>query len=485
MKRIRLWPRTRLRSLSATTILLFVVACVLGAGAAACPGVASARTVARGIADYAFTSISTTPDQQTAMLRETRYELGATYVRFFVSWAAAEPERGPLDSTSNYMTGVASAVSQARQDGLKVMITFEYVPQWASAWSSLGLESYQPNDAMSTTYLPDFQEFCQDVATLFQGRVYAYECWNEPNLWLSLFPQKTPQDKNFAAHLYVKMLRSFSAGISAVKPKALRVAGATAPAGADHPSIYNTSPQRFAAVIKATKGWSSLFDAYSHHPYVPGASPRLWPEAAPGNPDTTVTLENLGTLLKLFPKKPFFLTEYGYQTAACQSFGGQHVNQITQANYLRRAYAYVARYPQVKLLMWFDLKDDSPPAPYLGFYTGLRTAGGAAKRAWYVFAGGNHLGLSAPAAIKQGATLTLTGKLSCSSVGDVAGKPLVVQSHLPGRSWVTVKTVRSQVAGLLTSPGLYTAHLRPKASAYYRVTWLGVTTSRTRHVAVK
>jgi hypothetical protein len=42
-----------------------------------------------------------------------------------------------------------------------------------------------------------------------------------------------------------------------------------------------------------------------------------------------------------------------------------------------------------------------------------------------------------------------------------------------------VKTIYSQVGGL------YSARLRPKASAYYRVTWLGVTTSRIRHVAVK
>ncbi len=342
--RARLWPHTRLRSSSATTILLFVVVCVLGAGAAVCPGVASARTVARGIADTAFTALSTTPDQQAAMLHETRYELDATYVRFFVSWAAAEPQQPVLgqpvyDPNSAYMLGVASAVSQARQDGLKVIITFDKVPEWASDptfWKQTN--GYQPYDAMSTKYLSAFRAFCQAVAAQFQGQVYAYECWNEPNLYLSLFPQQTKHDILFGAHLYVRMLRSFSAGIragdpgSAGAPRPLVIAGATSPRGSANRNTYETSPQRFAAVIKATKGWASLFDAYSHHPYMPGASPRLWPEAAPGSPNTTVTLENLGTLLKLFPGKPFFLTEYGYQTAACQAFTGQHVNQITQAN---------------------------------------------------------------------------------------------------------------------------------------------------------
>ena len=223
--------------------------------------------------------------------------------------------------------------------------------------------------------------------------------------------------------------------------------------------------------------------AYSHHPYMPGASPRLWPEAAPGSPNTTVTLQNLGTLLKLFPKKPFFLTEYGYQTAPCVWFSGQYVNQITQANYLRRAYAFVARYPQVKLLMWYLLKDESPMgSPNRGFYTGLRTAGGAAKRAWYVFARGNRLTLIAPTSIKRGSVLTLTGRLSCLSVGGLNGKQLVVQRHLPGRAWSTVRTVYTRTVN--TVAGLYTVRLSPRRAFHYRVKWRGVVTSRIRYVAV-
>ena len=465
--------------LSSTPILLVVVACLVATGAALWPGVASARTVARGVADSTITSM--TADQQAAALHEIRSELGGTYVRFFVSWAAAEPQQGAYDPASAYMKGVASAVDLARQNGLKVMITFQDVPKWASdrkywSWETPG--GYKSHVAMSSTYLPKFREFCKTIATQFHGQVYAYECWNEPNLYLYLFPQSTPQDKNFGAHLYVKMLSRCSAGIRAGDPAARVVAGGTSPRGSFTSHMYATPPQRFAAVIKAA-GVSSLFDRYSHHPYTPGASPRLWPEAAPRDPNTTVTLQNLGTLLKLFPSKPFFLTEYGYQTAACQSFSGQHVDQITQASYLKRAYAYAARYPQVKLLMWFLLKDHKPQDPYQGFYTGLRTADGTAKLAWYAFARGNHLTLSAPASIKSGAALMLTGQVSCASVGALAGKPLVVERRHGRGSWSTVKTVYSGAAGA------YTVQLRPKASAYYRVTWRGVVTSSTRHVRVK
>jgi hypothetical protein len=497
MKRAEPRPRTWLHTVVGALALVFFVGCLMVAGTAMWPGVASARTVARGIADSSFIATMTS-DPATAQqeMSQVKNELGATYIRFFVSWADAEPGNPATtryDPVSVYMAGVVAAVSQAQQDGLKVMITLDEVPRWASDSSHWKGGVYQPNDAMSTAHLADFQTFCHDLARQLEGKVYAYECWNEPNLYLSLYPQKTKQDKSFAAHLYVKMLRRFSAGIRAGAHSRATdatapfvVAGATAPRGSNSPDAYSTSPQRFAAVIKAAKV-TSLFDAYSHHPYTPGASRRLWPEAAPTNPGTTVSLENLRALLKLFPTKPFFLTEYGYQTAACQSFTGQHVSQINQAGYLERAYAYAARYRQVKMLMWFLLRDFKPADPNQGFYTGLATASGTPKRAWYAFAGRNTLTLNSPASIKRGATLTLTGTLSCIPAGGgLAGQQLVVQRRLPGRPWSTLKTVSSQAAGAYSVPaaGSYTVQLKPKASAFYRVAWLGVVTSRTRHVAV-
>src|SRR5450759_5204561 len=103
----------------------------------------------------------------------------------------------------------------------------------------------------TTPGLPAFGAFCQAVATQFRGQVYAYEGWNEPNLYIYLFPQSTPQDKNFGAHLYVKMLRKFSAGIRAGDAAALVVAGATASQGSAAANAYRSPPRRFAAVIKA------------------------------------------------------------------------------------------------------------------------------------------------------------------------------------------------------------------------------------------
>ena len=136
-------------------------------------------------------------------------------------------------------------------------------------------------------------------------------------------------------------------------------------------------------------GAARFFDVYSHHPYTPGGSINAAPDRPPNDPSHTVTLWNLRTLLRLFPGKPFYLTEYGYNTKPCRDFGGFTVSEAAQARYLKSAYRYAARYPQVKLLIWFLLRDTRPStgAADLGIYCGLRRPNGERKPSWYAFAG--------------------------------------------------------------------------------------------------
>ena len=68
---------------------------------------------------------------------------------------------------------------------------------------------------------------------------------------------------------------------------------------------------------------------------------------------------------------------------------GIHGCEATQALYLKHAFALAARYPRVKLLIWYLVVDEGPypgaPADE-GVYTGLRRADGARKPSWYAFA---------------------------------------------------------------------------------------------------
>ena len=106
----------------------------------------------------------------------------------------------------------------------------------------------------------------------------------------------------------------------------------------------------------------SVFDAYSHHPYTVGGTSSIAPEDMPHYPNLTVSLGNISTLLKIFPTKPFYITEYGYYTEYRIAMG-IYVNQVTQALFLPRAYNFVARYPQIKALIWYPYQDMGPANP--------------------------------------------------------------------------------------------------------------------------
>ena len=324
-------------------------------------------------------------------LREDTTGLHAQFTRILVDWARAQP-RGANTYNTGYLDHIKSIVQACKQHGLKVIVTLSYTPRWASErkfWSrpppTFRKGVYQSFYPIAPAHLPDFGSFALKLAQLLRGDVFGYECWNEPNLWPCIYPQRTAGDPHFAVTRYVAMLRQFSPAIRRGDPQALVIAGATAPMGSN--DRFRTSPLTFAQTLKAD-GAAQLFDAYSHHPYVIGGIRDPAPGAMPPWPSAFVTLANLKSLLDIFPDKPFYLTEYGYNTRPCTAFGYFAVSDRTQAHYLRSAYAVADRYPQVKLLMWYLAKDWRPPGQPLdaGLYMGLRRLNGTKKLAWWAFA---------------------------------------------------------------------------------------------------
>jgi hypothetical protein len=180
------------------------------------------------------------------------------------------------------------------------------------------------------------------------------------------------------------MLKAFSEGVRRSGTGMTIVAGATAPLGGN--DRYRTSPQRFATYLK-THRTTALFDVYSHHPYTPGGTRRPSPSGLPNDPKTTVTLANLQVLLRIFPGKPFYLTEYGYNTRPSAYFGGFSVSESVQARYLKAAYARASKYSRVKVMIWYLLSDVKPASgpSRNGIYCGLKTASGVRKPSWNAF----------------------------------------------------------------------------------------------------
>ena len=369
-------------------ISVFAAALVLCTRLTAGPAAQPACAVAKGLIDHRLES-TTSAAERAALIKQIGPQLGARWVRLTVNWRLLEPTRGAYDPVR--VKRLDELVDGLHARGVRVILTTCYLPAWATDkywWSHPPAgyaQGYQPFYPIRAGALSDYARLGKYLARHFKGRVQALECWNEPNLWPYLFPQRTPADPFYAARTYLRMLRAFHTGVKRAHTSVKIVAGATAPIGLN--DRYRTSPQRFAGFLKR-HGAARLFDAYSHHPYAPGGSMYPAPDQPPNDRSTTVTLYNLRTLLRLFPSKPFYLTEYGYNTHPSRKFGGFTGSNTVQARYLRRAYSYAARYRQVKMLLWFRLYDTRPsngPADS-GVYSGLREAGGARKPAWNAFA---------------------------------------------------------------------------------------------------
>jgi hypothetical protein len=374
------------RALTVTLAAALVLTAALTAALAAAPP--SADALQRGMVDDRW--VHADEATREAILTEYAKRLRVQVVRVTIQWPKAEPERGQYDEA--YLANIESAVIAARRHKIRVMIMVYQTPKWASDqrfWNkppSPQIEKgYQPFYPIRRTNLADFRRFAEMLAGRFKGRVTWYECWCEPNLANYLYPQQYRGDKHFASRTYARYLQAFYKGIKAGYRRAVVLGGVTGPWGKNN--RWSTSPQRFARHLKALRAWR-WFNGYSHHPYPVGGIPPA-PNKRPRFPQYTVSLYNARTLLRIFPKKQFYFTEYGYTTKAVKVFGGGRVTPARQARYLTMAYRMAKRLPRVRMLLWLQWKDTPPAAgkpSNLGHYFGLRYANGKRKPSWYRYA---------------------------------------------------------------------------------------------------
>lgn len=105
-----------------------------------------------------------------------------------------------------------------------------------------------------------------------------------------------------------------------------------------------------------------------------------------------------------------------------------------------------------------------------GVYTGLRRAGGGRKPAWYAYAGGTGVSLSAP---------TRAGRATWHG-GMAPSQALIVQGRRLGtRHWYRLLRLTSD------ADGRYRLSITFSGAAQYRTVWSGVRTSPKRTVQVR
>jgi hypothetical protein len=386
---------------------------------------AQARGVARGIVEPRLESGCDVDLTQVPSLTQQMGAggLGATWTRILVRWAKIQPARpGALSQNDEDHDGYADAyvheldtvVHALSTQHINVIMTVTDVPKWAS---NSALWAHPPSGSFGPGYSPIYAMKADDPKVLGQyarlgawlaGRyrtsVGYFECWNEPNLGGCFYPQSRRGDRRFGLRIYVQMLRAFHAGVHGANPRAEVIAGATSPRGDD--DDFSTRPATFAKYL-SEHGAGRYFEGYSCHVYSWGP-----PNRPPPQPQSAVTLGNLDSLIKYFPKKDFFVTEFGYCTVDPSALG-QVVSEADQARFLRQAYSFTARrYKQVKTILWFMVQDLDSIAGGAGISMGLERVDGSLKPGWFAFVGGNRVSVVAPASVRRSDWFDVSGELA-------------------------------------------------------------------------
>ena len=365
-----------------------VVAAVLVSAASLGAAAASAHHVLVGIQDDAQT-VYGDPVASFATLHDLRVQV----VRMNLQWGGkygvannrrpAHPQ-DPADPSYDWSL-YDRADRYAAQYHIKVLFTILFTPKWAG-----GGDLNDPPKNMT-----DLRNFAYAAAERYSGKyipindndeeplpaVKLWLAWNEPNnpLWL----KQTSGGQFVSPREYAGMCNAIYTGVHTTNFAGEQVAcGATGPRGNNQARSSRPSMSPLAFMRAARKAGMRRMDAYAHHPYY--SNPAQTPSSRPGD-RTSVQLANMGELITLsnhlFGRKPIWITEYGYQTPPDRQFG---VSYSKQAQYLAQAYAIARRTPQVAMMVWFMLKDDTNISQ--GWQSGLETASGQRKPAFSVYA---------------------------------------------------------------------------------------------------
>lgn len=185
-------------------------------------------------------------------------------------------------------------------EGLHLIARLDNDPTWATG------QAY-PNDQdviMSPPQnLQDFADYCSAVATRYQGRIAAYQVWNEPNLrreWGGSAPDPAG---------YVELLKACYGAIKQADPDAIVISAGLAPTTrSDNVAMPDTEflKQMYAA------GAQQYFDALGAH----GAGYKAPPEKDPGEVATDPDYYNRGD-----PNCP---------GDPCRIYGFRHIEDLRQ-----------------------------------------------------------------------------------------------------------------------------------------------------------
>lgn len=299
---------------------------------------------------------------------------GIKWVRIDVGWASLQ-EKGRLEWSQWYIDLLDRVVDQAQERGIEVLATLWTTPPWANGGAGSRKPPTNPADyAVAARYMADH----------FEGRIAAWEVWNEPNL-TDFFQGSLGE--------YVRLLKVAYPAFKLGDPAAKVVLGG--------PSYNDTGWLRSAYEA----GAQGSFDIMATHPYqgIADAPPET---ADDGTRYTMAHVSKVYELMQQFGDgaKKIWFTEFGWSSH--DNWSGisnweRGVSAAEQADFAVRTIEYLkAKHPYVTNVFWYNernratghvqldnyglLNRDLSPTPVYTALKGYLTsaAGGGGGRHW-------------------------------------------------------------------------------------------------------
>ena len=213
-------------------------------------------------------------------------DVGFTWVKQQAQWKDMEGPQG------NYAWGELDRIVDAvTARGLNLMVSVVKAPEWATG----GGNGYPRNPE-------DFGRFMQAMAKHYEGRVAAYELWNEENL--------IHESGDLDPRLYFDLLKAGYLGVKRGDPNAVVIMGALTPTGIHDPNLAQEDTVYLEMLYRINNGEiRNYFDVLGSHPYGYNNPPEtMWPD----NPSTAREFTTHGQ---------FYYRRVEQQRAVMQEFG--------------------------------------------------------------------------------------------------------------------------------------------------------------------
>ena len=280
-------------------------------------------------------------------------DAGFSWVKQLVSWQDVEGAgKGQYD-----WTNLDRIVEQAEQHGLKLAVRVSQDPDrpfWAGN---------PPENA------GDFADFLAAMASRYQGRIQAYQVWNEPNLareWGGRRPDPAG---------YARLLKIAYSAIKGVDKNATVITAGMAPTGTDT-EIAMPDIKFYDQMYQAMKGDSDgYFDMLGVHAAGYAAPPEVSPDETAANKaqyggERFFAFRHVEDVRKVMERygdqdKRVAILEFGWTTDNRPDSpyywhgAGAGIDEATKGQYMKRAYQYAAEHwqPWIALMSAISIPD--------------------------------------------------------------------------------------------------------------------------------